>query len=36
VPWSKLGNQPVVVEFDRLYVLATPRVDNDDNKQQVR
>ena len=23
VPWNKLGSEPVVVEFDRLYVLST-------------
>ncbi|GLI59142.1 hypothetical protein VaNZ11_000967, partial [Volvox africanus] len=25
VPWTALGRQPVVVEFDRLYLLACPR-----------
>lgn len=25
VPWSRLGKEPVVVEFDRLYILAGPR-----------
>lgn len=25
IPWAKLGREPVVVEFDRLYILACPR-----------
>lgn len=28
VPWSNLGREPVVVEFDRLYVVACPRQDD--------
>lgn len=28
VPWSKLGTEPVVAEFDRLYVVASPRQDD--------
>lgn len=28
VPWSQLGTQPVVAEFDRLYVVASPREDD--------
>lgn len=24
VPWTKLGKEPVIVEFDRVYVLAGP------------
>eukprot|EP00955_Chlamydomonas_euryale_P000301 3506-Chlamydomonas_euryale.AAC.4 len=26
VPWNKLGQAPVIVEFDRLYILAGPKV----------
>lgn len=25
VPWNKLGQAPVIVEFDRLYILAGPK-----------
>lgn len=28
MPWSKLGTEPVVAEFDRLYVVASPRQDD--------
>ncbi|GBF99654.1 hypothetical protein Rsub_12473 [Raphidocelis subcapitata] len=28
VPWNKLGQAPVVAEFDRLYILAAPREDD--------
>lgn len=28
VPWSKLGTEPVVAEFDRLYIVASPREDD--------
>lgn len=28
VPWSKLGTEPVVAEFDRLYIVASPRQDD--------
>jgi hypothetical protein len=28
VPWSKLGTEPVVAEFDRLYLVASPREDD--------
>lgn len=28
VPWAKLGQEPVVAEFDRLYIVACPREDN--------
>lgn len=30
VPWSQLGTQPVVAEFDRLYIVASPREDDSD------
>lgn len=29
VPWSKLGQEPVIVEFDRLYILAGPKAETD-------
>ena len=28
VPWAKLGREPVIVEFDRLYLLAGPPEDS--------
>jgi vacuolar protein sorting-associated protein 13A/C len=28
VPWAKLGQEPVVAEFDRLYIVACPREDS--------
>lgn len=28
MPWSRLGQVPVVVEFDRIYVLAEPLADS--------
>eukprot|EP00879_Flechtneria_rotunda_P014384 GHRR01015031.1.p1 GENE.GHRR01015031.1~~GHRR01015031.1.p1 ORF type:complete len:739 (+),score=279.88 GHRR01015031.1:222-2438(+) len=28
VPWTKLGQEPVVAEFDRLYIVAGPRQDD--------
>jgi vacuolar protein sorting-associated protein 13A/C len=28
VPWNKLGQEPVVAEFDRLYIVAGPREDS--------
>lgn len=28
MPWNKLGQAPVVAEFDRLYILAAPREDD--------
>ncbi len=27
VPWQRLGQEPVVAEFDRLYIVAGPRED---------
>eukprot|EP00775_Hariotina_reticulata_P007140 gene7140-7355_t len=33
VPWAKLGQEPVVAEFDRLYVVACPR--QDDSSEQA-
>lgn len=27
VPWKNLGSEPVIVEIDKLYILATPLVD---------
>lgn len=29
VPWASLGRAPVIVEMDRLYVLAGPRVETE-------
>ena len=29
VPWNKLGQEPVIVEFDRLYILAGPKEQSD-------
>lgn len=29
MPWANLGREPVVCEFDRLYILVGPRADND-------
>ena len=29
MPWAQLGREPVVVEFDRLFVLAGPRTNED-------
>lgn len=31
VPWSKLGKEPVVAEFDRLYIVACPREDDSES-----
>ena len=28
VPWTSLGKSPVLVELDRLYILAGPKEDN--------
>lgn len=28
VPWASLGRSPVLVELDRLYILAGPKVDD--------
>jgi hypothetical protein len=33
VPWSNLGQQPVVAELDRLFLVAGPKED-DSTKQQ--
>lgn len=35
VPWARLGREPVVVEFDRLYILVGPRADEDQSSTQV-
>ena len=35
VPWSRLGKEPVVVEFDRLYILAGPRTEQKDKDDSV-
>ena len=37
IPWAKLGREPVVVEIDRLYILAGPKTNVDpQNGSQVR
>ena len=39
VPWASLGRAPVIVEMDRLYVLAGPRVETEgpeSDENQVR
>lgn len=33
VPWARLGQEPVVAEFDRLYILAEPN--SEESSQQV-
>lgn len=30
VPWAKLGQVPVVIEFDKLYIVACPREEDED------
>lgn len=45
MPWNKLGQAPVVAEFDRLYIVAAPREEQEaadaeaapesDNDEQV-
>ncbi|GFR52304.1 hypothetical protein Agub_g14841, partial [Astrephomene gubernaculifera] len=34
VPWKALGREPVVVEFDRLYILVAPKEQQQTSQQQ--
>ena len=39
VPWANLGRAPVLVELDRLYLLAGPKdefAEQDSNLEQVQ